>query len=236
MLTDRACRQAKAAEKPYKLGDAHGLYLFVMPSGYKSWRWKYRIGGKEKRIVFGSYPDVSLQEARDLREAASRELRRGTDPAVDKRQKAAAQIARAGNSFEVIALEWHTSQMPTWSTRHSALVLSTLQKDVFPKIGKLPIDAITTPLVIEVLRPIEQRGAIETAHRVRQRISEIFARAIGAGIATADPAAVAAKALARVPKGKFPAVRTAEAATDVLRSVESTPGHPLTKLAHGYWR
>lgn len=231
MLTDRACRQAKPADKPYKLGDAHGLYLFVMPSGYKSWRWKYRIGGKEKRIVFGAYPDVPLQEARDLREAASRELRRGTDPAVDKRQKAAAQIARAGNSFEVIALEWHASQMPTWSTRHSALVLSTLQKDVFPKIGKLPIDAITTPLVIEVLRPIEQRGAIETAHRVRQRISEIFARAIGAGIATADPAAVAAKALARTPKGKFPAVRTIEAATDVLRSVESTPGHPLTKLA-----
>jgi len=109
--------------------------------------------------------------------------------------------------------------------------MSTLVNDVFPKIGKLPIDSITTPLVIEVLRPIEQRGAIETAHRVRQRISEIFARAIGAGIVTADPAAVAAKALSRIPKGKFPAARTIETATHVLKVMEGTPGHPLTKLA-----
>jgi len=110
MLTDRACRQAKPADKSYKLGDSHGLYLFVMPSGYKSWRWKYRFGGKEKRMVFGPYPDIPLLEARDLREAAARELRKGNDPAVDKRQRAAAQIARVGNSFEIIAREWHESQ------------------------------------------------------------------------------------------------------------------------------
>jgi integrase len=231
MLTDRACRQAKPAEKDYKLGDAYGLYLFVRPSGHKSWRWKYRIGGKEKRIVFGAYPDVTLQEARDLREAAARELRTGNDPMVDRRQRAAAQVARAGNTFEIIAREWHESQKPTWSTRHASLVMATLENDVFPRIGSLPISAITAPLVIEVLRPIEQRGAIETAHRVRQRISEIFSRAIGAGIVTVDPSAVAAKALSRIPKGKFPAARTIEAATDILKSVEGTPGHPLTKLA-----
>ena len=95
----------------------------------------------------------------------------------------------------------------------------------------MPIDSVTTPLVLQVLRPIEQRGAIETAHRVRQRISEIFARAIASGIATNDPATVAARALSKVKKGKFPAVRTVDAARTVLRTVEAQPGHPLTKLA-----
>jgi integrase len=231
MLTDTACKRAKAQDKPYKLADAQGLHLYVTPSGYKSWRWKYRFAGKEKRLVFGAYPEVTLVEARSMREDAARQLRSGVDPSVDKRQRSAAHMARAGSTFETVANDWFASQERTWSKRYANIVRRSLDQDVFPKLGKLPIESITTPLVLEVLRPIEQRGAIETAHRVRQRISEVFARAIGSGIATNDPATVAARALAKVKKGKFPAVRTVEAARAVLSKVEAQPGQPLTKLA-----
>ncbi len=231
MLTDLACRKAQAKDKPYKLADAHGLYLYVLPSGFKSWRWKYRIGGKEKRLVFGPYPTITLVKARQLREDAARVLREGSDPGVTKRQRAAEQTALVGSTFEKIARDWHASQKTGWSPRYAAIVLNSFENDVFPRIGKLPITAITTPLVLEVLRPIEARGAVETAHRVRQRISEVFARAIGAGIAPADPAAVTKRALGRKAKGKFPAARTIKLAQAVLAGSERQPGQPLTKLA-----
>jgi len=231
MLTDTACKKARALEKSYKLADSQGLYLYVTPTGYKSWRWKYRFAGKEKRLVFGAYPELTLAEARGMREDAARQVRAGIDPSVEKRQRFAAHLARAGSTFETVANDWYASQERTWSPRYAKIVRRSLDKDVFPKLGNLPIDSITTPLVLQVLRPIEQRGAIETAHRVRQRISEIFARAIASGIATNDPATVAARALSKVKKGKFPAVRTVDAARTVLRTVEAQPGHPLTKLA-----
>ena len=231
MLTDVACRKAPAKDKPYKLADAHGLYLYVLPTGFKSWRWKYRIGGKEKRLVFGPYPTITLVKAREMREDAARVLREGADPGVSKRQRAAEQTALVGSTFEKIARDWHASQKTGWSARYAAIVLNSFENDVFPRIGKLPITAVTTPLVLEVLRPIEARGAVETAHRVRQRISEVFARAIGAGIAPADPAAVTKRALGRKTKGKFPAARTVKLAQAVLEESEKQPGQPLTKLA-----
>lgn len=231
MLTDTACRKAKGQEKPYKLSDAGGMYLYVLPSGYRSWRWKYRFGGKEKRLVFGPYPDVTLARAREMREDAARQLRSGVDPSIDKRQRAAAQTVRAGATFRWLADDWMASQAATWTKGHADTVRRSLERDVFGKLGTVPIDAITTPMVLEVLRPIEQRGAIETAHRVRQRISEIYARGIGSGIVASDPAAVAQRALAPIRRGKQPAVRTIEAARQVLRDVEAQPGHPLTKLS-----
>jgi integrase len=231
MLTDVACRKAEARDKPYKLADAHGLHLYVTPNGYKSWRWKYRFAGKEKRLVFGPYPAIKLVEARSMREAAARQLRDGIDPSIEKQQRTAANLARAGATFSTVANDWYDSQRPTWSPRYAKIVRRSLDQDVLPKLGTLPLDAITTPMVLGVLRPIESRGAIETAHRVRQRISEVFARAIASGIATSDPATIAARALSKVKKSKFPAVRTTEAAQAVLRAVEQQPGHPLTKLA-----
>ncbi len=231
LLTDVACRKAKAADKPYKLGDAQGLYLYVMPTGSRSWRWKYRFAGKEKRLVFGRYPEMTLTEARDARTEAARLLRSGVDPSIDRRQRTAAQAARSGATFELVAREWHESQGRVWSPRYSALVLRSLEQDVLPRIGKLPIAEITTPMVLEVLRPIEARGAGETAHRVRQRISGVFARAIASGITQADPSAIAVKALAAVSKGKFPAVRTIEAARDVLQRTEAQRQHPTSRLA-----
>lgn len=231
MLTDVAYRRAAAKEKLHKMGDAGGLYLYVLPSGFKSWRWKFRVNGKEKRLVFGPYPAITLSMARRMRDDATRTLRNGEDPAIAKRQRAAVQAVAAGNTFEAVALEWHESQKPVWSKRHADLVLRSFQTDIFPRIGKLPISEVTTPLVLEVLRSIEARGAVESAHRVRQRTSEVFARVIGVGLTVTDPAAVTRRALGPKIKGKFPAARTLDVARDVLTTTEARPGHPLTKLA-----
>ncbi|MFC3579551.1 tyrosine-type recombinase/integrase [Sphingomonas hylomeconis] len=231
MLTATACKNAKPAERPYKLSDAHGLFLYVTAKGFKGWRLKYRFGGKEKLLTFGTFPEVSLIEARELRDAALRQLRGGTDPAIDKKQRAAARVTQADLTFKAIADDWIASQEPTWSPRYARLVLYRFTHDVYPKLGSLPIDTITTPQVLAVLRVIESRGAIETAHRVRQRISEVFARAIASGVATSDPAAIAARALSPVKRGRFPAVVSVEAARAILRKVEQQPGYPLTKLA-----
>ncbi len=231
MLTDIACRRAQPRAKPYKMADARGLYLEVLTSGTKSWRWKYRIGGKEKRLVFGVYPEISLQEAREAREVAARSLRQGIDPSVERLQRSAAQVAKMENTFMAVALGWHASQSAIWAPRHAASVKRSLETDVFPALGRLPIADVTTPLVLKVLRDVEHRGSADVAQRVRQRISDVFIRAIAGGIATSNPAADTGKALGRVRHGNYPAVTTIRAARELLQTVEAAPGYPLTKLA-----
>lgn len=232
MLSDLNCRNAKKREKPYKLADSGGLYLYVTTNGFRSWRWKYRYGGKEKRLVFGPYPDVTLVEARELRADAARLLRQGTDPGLQRKQERAAQAAAETNTFETWAKIWVEQQRPIWTPRYAALVAKQFEKDVYPELGAIPITGITAPMIIAVLRPIEKRGAVETAHRVRQRMTEVFAVAIAAGVATSNPAETTGRALSRPAKGRFPAVRSVKEARAVLLATEALPGHPIPKLAN----
>jgi len=231
MLTDLQCRKAKAGEKDYKLSDAHGLYLFVTRTGFRSWRWKYRFAGKEKRLVLGSYPDMNLSAAREARENGARLLRSGIDPALQAKQLAAIRLEEAEATFETVAREWHGQQLGGWVPRHAADVIKSLEQDVFPKIGALPVKGITSPMVLEVIRAIEDRPSIETARRVRQRISAVYAYAIASGLADADPAAPIRAALKPLIKGRQPALATLEEARALLRQVEAAPAHPMTKLA-----
>lgn len=229
MLTDLRCRSAKPQERPYKLADEKGLYLYVTPTGFRSWRWKYRFAGKEKRLTFGPYPEVKLNEARELRDEARAQLRRGIDPAEVKKKRL--QVAAIGESVEEVARRWHANQEPLWTTRHAAIVLTTLVDEVFPAIGAKPISAVTPREVRDLLREIEERGAIETAHRVRGRISAFFGFAIAEGLADSDPAAAIGKALKPIRRGRNPALTRLGQARDFLAAVESIPAHPLTKLA-----
>lgn len=231
MLSDLACRKAMPRDKAYKLADSNGLHLYITPSGFKSWRWKYRYAKKEKQLVLGPYPELSLTQARELRVDAARMLRQGIDPALQRRQQRAAREAAADSSFKTWALRWIEQQEAVWTPRYKRLIEQRFEADVYPRIGSLPLSGITVPMVLEVLRPIERRGAVETAHRVRQRIDEVFTTAIAAGVDTANPAASTARALAKPSKGRFPAVRTVKEAREVLRATEALPGHPLTKLA-----
>ena len=195
MLTDTECRKAKPRDRDYKLSDAQGPYLFVTKAGGKSWRMKYRYAGKEKRLTFGPYPEVTLLEAREKRDAARRLLRDGQDPAVVKKQRAALLHTNSAATFESFARRWHTLQLGRWTPHHAEDVLHSLVSWVFPDIGRMPLAAITVPLVLQTLRKIEDRGAIETAKRARQRISAIFVLAISEGAADTDPAALVGKAL-----------------------------------------
>lgn len=229
MLTNATVKAARRAARPYKMGDAGGLYLFVRPSGSKCFRMKYRFSGKEKLLTFGDFPELGLGDARELRDKAREQLRRGVDPST---RSGTAPELHADTSFEALGRRWHAHMRPRWSEVHAGDVLASLERDVFPAIGAMPIGAITTPVVLSALRSIEARGTIETARRVRQRISGVFGFAISEGHANADPAAIVGKALAPVPASRRqPALLELEDARALLDAAERVDGGAIVKLA-----
>ena len=229
MLTDAEVRRAKPGGKDRKLADYNGLYLLVRPTGAKLWRMKYRFAGKEKLLSFGGYPEVTLAAARTARDSARAELRAFRDPALTKLQRRAAAGERE-RAFEHVALAWHREHLANWTERHAADVLDSLTRLVFPRLGKVPIEAITAPMVLEIIRSIEARRAKETARRVRQRMSAIFGFAIGSGLAENDPAAIVRGALAPLKKGRQPAIVSLDELRTMIRIAEAIPAHPVTKL------
>ncbi|WP_035730434.1 tyrosine-type recombinase/integrase, partial [Gluconobacter thailandicus] len=230
MLTDVAVRKAAPKESQYKLSDAQGLYLLVKPNGTKLWRLKYRFGGKEKTLSFGSYPEVSLINARRARESARDELRNGQDPSLTRQQKRA-EAVRTDNQFKTVAMAWITAQGKIWTPQHRSEVTSTLQRFAFPKIGSMALDAITPPIALEVVRSIEKAQAGETARRVRQRMSAIFTFGIACGLGASNPAEHIKGAMAPLIKGRQPAIVHIGPLSRMLRQVEHTPSHPVTQLA-----
>ncbi|MGA8612766.1 MAG: integrase arm-type DNA-binding domain-containing protein [Xanthobacteraceae bacterium] len=186
-LTDTAARQAKPRPKSYRLADGHGLYLEVVPSGSRYWRLKYRFADKEKRLAIGVYPIVSLAKARQVATEARSLLMDGIDPSVKKRERKRELKRAAANSFEAVAREWHTTMSPKWTPHHADDVIESLEKDIFPALGQRPIVDLKAPELLDAIRKIEKRGAIDIAQRVRQRCSAIFAYAIGSGFVENNP-------------------------------------------------
>ncbi|MCW3837786.1 tyrosine-type recombinase/integrase [Sphingomonas canadensis] len=235
MLTDLACRRAAASGKPRKLTDSDGLFLLVTATGYRSWRFKYRIAGPdkqiEKQLVFGPYPEISLEAARARRDEARRMMRDGLDPGVVLKQRRAAQAMSAVDTFQRIAEEWHQRQSARWDARYSKQVLERLRKHAFPAIGRVPVRDVTVPMVLQLVRAIEAAGTIEMAHRVRGYLSDVFVFAIGSGRAEADPAAVIRKALQPVTERLRPAELALERARSVLAAVEKQSDWWALRLA-----
>ncbi|KAI3598721.1 Integrase [Cupriavidus necator H850] len=187
-LTDAACRNATTREKPYRLTDGGGMYLEVSPGGGKYWRLKYRFGGKEKRLAFGVYPDVSLSAARKKRDDAREKLASGIDPGEAKKADQRAAKLAADNSFEAVARDWLKERQSVVEPAQHIKTLARLVNDVFPWIGKRPITQIDAPEILAVLKRIDSRGARFSAHRVRSEISRVFRYAIKEGKAKSDPA------------------------------------------------
>ncbi len=232
MLTDLKVRTAKPRDRDYKLTDSGGLYLYVTTKGYRSWRMKYRFGGKEKTLTFGPYPEVPLSEARDRRDAARRLLRDFRDPAIEELKRKLVAAADHAATFETVARRWHEMHKSRWTPVHAADVLKSLEREIFPFLGSVPISQIDAPLVLASLRKIEARGSLETAKRVRQRMSAVFIYAISAGICANDPAATVAKAMKPARKRtKQPALASLEELQRLLRDVESSGASPVTKVA-----
>jgi integrase len=232
LLSDVKVRNAKPADKPYKLPDGAGLHLFVTKAGGRLWRYRYQIGGKEKLLSLGPYPSVSLADARQARDKAKALLREGRDPGVVKRQQKLLNGVEQATTFEAVAREWYELNKRKWAPNHASDVIGSLERDVFPKLGSRPIKEISATEVLSVLRQIEARPAIETAHRIRQRMSAVFVYAIASGRGETDPAAIVRGAMAPVIKRRQPAVTSLENARAMLLRVEGEPAHPVTKLAH----
>lgn len=187
-LADKAIKNAKPRDKAYKLADGGGLYLEVMPTGAKLWRMKFKqTSGKESRLAFGAYDEVSLAEARAKRDAARKQMAVGVDPAQAKRIEKQQKATKAANTFETVAREWHSNKLASWQDRTATNILHRLEVDVFPLIGRHPIAEIKAPVILDVLRQIEKRGALDMAKRQGQVCGQIFRYAIATGKADTDP-------------------------------------------------
>lgn len=231
MLSDAKIRAAKARDKAYKLTDSHRLYLLVPPNGSKLWKWGYTYDGRQKTMAFGAYPMVSLLDARTRRDEARAQLSEGKDPSVIRKLRVEANREAGRNTFERVAREWHDNAKSQWATIHAADIIRSLERDVFPQIGNLPISALTAPKILEVLKGIEGRGAIETAKRVRQRISSVFVHAIAKGIADKDPAEKLGAVLKPLRKGRQPAITDLNRLRQMIDDAEQDYARPITRLA-----
>ncbi|SEI67762.1 Site-specific recombinase XerD [Sphingobium sp. AP50] len=223
-LSNAAVKAARPKPRAYKMFDERGLFLFIKPNGLRSWRLRYKLDGREKLLCLGQWPDLPLVDARDRAEEARGLVALGVDPSGTK----TVQIC----TFESVARAWHAQSQDHWTERHAQDVIDSLVRDVFPELGSLPIGTITAPAVRDVLRDVEARGSIETARRIRQRISMVFCFAIAEGWAKEDPAAVVGRVLRPKPMAqRQPALVEIEQLRDLLAACESAGGPPIVRLA-----
>lgn len=230
-LTDTRIRNTRATSRPLKLADGAGLYVRVLPNGSRWWRLDYRFGGKRQTISLGVYPEVSLKLARERRDTARRQIAQGIDPAFIRKQGKQSLTGEAANSFETVAREWFAKQAPTWAASNSKIVIDRLERDVFAWIGGRTINEITAPELLAVLRRVEERGAVETAHRIRQVCGQVFRYAIATGRGARDVAADLRGALAPVKGRHFASVIDPKGIAALMRAIESYEGYFPTRCA-----
>ncbi|MER9504693.1 integrase arm-type DNA-binding domain-containing protein [Mesorhizobium sp. M0579] len=230
-LSDAACRNAKAGDKPRKLSDGGGLFLLVQPTGGKLWRLAYRFQLKQKTLAFGAFPAVGLKDARLLRQGAKELLAKGLDPAQQKKiAKREAQL-EASNTLEMVAEEWFDARKHAWTPGYSDRIWRRLQSDVLDVIGSRPINAIEPPELLQVIRAIERRGAVVLAKRILQVTGQVFRFAIASGRAARDPSQDLRGALRSAGSTKHRASLKAGELPGFLRSLEQYRGERATALA-----
>lgn len=230
-LTDTGIRNAKPKEKPYKLHDEKGLFVLVHQNGSKYWRQNYRFAGKAKTLAHGVYPDVGLKDARERRDAARKLLANDVDPGESKKAVKSAKVERAANSFEVIAREWFEKMRATWATSHADKIIARLQGDVFPWLGGKAIAEITAPDVLAVIRRIDERGTLDTAHRAKSNISQVMRYAIATGRAERDPCPDLRGALPPLRHSNFASITDPVQVAELLRAIDGFKGTFVVKSA-----
>ena len=228
-LTNTAIRNAKSEEKTHRLYDERGLYLEVSPNGGKWWRLKYRFNGKEKRLSLGVYPDVSLKDARERRDEARKLVANDIDPSEHRKTHKLAN--GEGNSFEAVAREWFTKNSPSWSADHADRIKRRLENDIFPWIGGKPIGNIAVPELLSVIRRIENRGALETAHRALGNCSQVFRYAVATGRAERDPTGDLRGALPPARGKNFAAVTDPNQVSKMLQVMDGYEGSLIVRCA-----
>jgi len=223
MLTNSAARAAEARARAYKLFDQGGLFLLVRPTGTKSWQQKYRWRGREKLLTFGQFPEIRIERARILQAEAKELLEQGIDPS-----NARGKIS----TVEQLARAWYRAKRPAWSDSHASDVLGSLERDIFSELGDADADTIKSRELLEAIRAIEARGCSATAHRVRQRLVELFAFGKAEGLVDANPAAdLGAAMLAPPPPDPHPAMVDIGECRDLLAACEADAARPTTIMA-----
>jgi integrase len=230
-LSDTTIKAAKPSDKPYKLPDEKGMYLLINPNGSKYFRLKYRFAGKEKALALGVYPDTTLKQAREKREAARKQLTDGIDPGENKKALKSSKAESAANSFEVIAREWYERNIIDKSEHHKKRTLSLFQNDLFPYLGSKPIVDIKAIELLTALRRIEARNAIETAHRALQVCGQVFRYAIATGRTERDITPDLRGSLMQAKAGHFSAVTEPKQAAELLRIIDGYTGTFIVKSA-----
>ena len=230
-LTDAAIRHAKPREKPYKVADAKGLYLQVNPSGSKLWRVKYRINGVERKLALGSYPEISLAEAREARDAARKQIAHSIDPNFTKREARIEAAVRARNSFAHVADDLIQKKTREGLAAPTLKKMRWFVKLLGPEFGRRPIADITPHEILHELRKHERRGRLETANLLRSFVSRVFRYAVATARADRDPAHLLIGALT-IPKVKhFPAITEPVAFGGLLRAIDDYQGDPAVMAA-----
>ena len=230
-LSDTAIRKAKPADKPQKLRDGGGLYVLLRPDGARWWRWDYRrpVTGKRNTLSLGTYPDTGLAEARQRHAEARKLLAAGVDPGEQRKAERAAGAERSANSFEVVAREWLGRQ--GWVEGYRVKVEAWMANDVYPYVGARPIAELTAPEFLRVARRIEERGAIESAHRVLQNCGQVMRYAIATGRADRNPVADLRGALASPEERHHAAITNPVELGGLLRAIDGYSGDPATRAA-----
>jgi integrase len=224
MLTVKQIDAAQSRLKSYKLTDALGLYVEVMPSGAKYWRLKYRFAGREKRLAIGVYPQVSLAEARSKAQTARDQLRAGIDPSAKKKAERLASMVAGANTFEAVAREWLDGRKGTIEPAQTAKTLARFENDVFPWLGRRPIAEIEAPEILLILRRIDKRGARYTAHRTRSEISRVFRYGMATGRNKSDPANALISAIPSAVERHMPAITEPAKVAEMLRAFDAFAG------------
>lgn len=214
-LTAVKVRQSKPKEKLYKLYDGQGLYLQVMPSGLKTWRFEYTVNKKKTSYAIGRFPEMSLEQARKKRRALQDGLEQGDLPGMK---------ARPGTSFFEVAQQWHAVKSVGWSDGHAKRLWRLLEVGIFPYIGHLPINSIKPTAVLDALRLIQDRGKIELAHRTKIACSQVFRFGIASGVCDTDPSQFLSGAMVPVRRRHFSAVTEPDDVSDLLKMLWAYQG------------
>jgi integrase len=230
-LSDIQISKAKPKESDFKLNDGYGLYLLVTPTGGKLWRFDYRHENKRKTMAFGAYPAVTLADARQRREDSKKLLANGVDPGEVKKAQRAATVAETENSFEIVAREWHSKFSGQWSPGHAATIMDRLTRDVFPWLGSKPVGEVKPVDLLAILRRVEGRGALETAHRIRTIAGQVLRYAVATGRAERDAAADLRGALPPTQERHHAALTDPKEVADLLRAIEGFKGTFHVKCA-----
>ena len=230
-LTDTTIRNAKPGPKPRRLADGGGLTLSIRPNGTKAWRLRYRFRGKEQQLSLGIYPDVTLLQARQLRDEYRHLLATDVNPSDTRKAGRAVPVDRTADSFEAVAREWYESKVPNWVPGHASMVLMRLEKYVFPTLGARPIADVSAQDIHAMLKPIEKAEKYETASRVLTVCHQVCDYALFSERITRNPAAPVKHLLTKPTPTHFAAMIDPKEIGKLLRMLAAYEGSPVVKAA-----